>query len=662
MNSIRVKLIAYFVVIILVASSGLGLMATITATNVLEATINEELELLAEGYSAQIKSNVTNLKFELEKIAKSDAMKTMDWLTQKSVLESELNLTDSFTSFFIVDTKGKAKFPDGTIVLVDNRDYYLEGIKGKTYFSELHINKISNNLEFMVSSPIDNNGIKGLLVGIIDATWLSNTIRNLKLKESGYAFVVDQGGTLIAHPNIETVKNKDNMIEKAKVDTELEPLAMIFKLMTEGKSGTSSYKYTGIEKYLGYSPIGFQGWSVGVSAPESELFAGIRNLQKMLLIITSSIIGITVVIIYFIGGTFVKPLLLITENAKTLSRLELKFDIPNKLLKDKSEFGILARSFETINSNMIDVINEITGAYGELSTSSRVLSETIVDNSASAEEVSVAVESIANGASSQAYEVEIAAKELQELGVSIEDSQGKANEVNESTIEVTTVARIGKNTIDSLRIAFQENIEISEKVKANTEALSEQSKSIEGILETIRTIASQTNLLALNASIEAARAGDAGKGFAVVAEEIRKLAEETEDATSNISNIITAMSDKVEIAHEDMNKSTIVVGNVNGYISETVNSYEAIEGSISNLQIQFEKLFNGLSFISDKKEKTFMAIESISAVSQESAATTEEVNASVEEQTASMEELSKSSEVLVEIGNGLGEIINRFQL
>jgi methyl-accepting chemotaxis protein len=213
-----------------------------------------------------------------------------------------------------------------------------------------------------------------------------------------------------------------------------------------------------------------------------------------------------------------------------------------------------------------------------------------------------------------------------------------------------------------LKKEYSSILEMTGKVKNNTQDLSEHSKSIVDILNTISNIASQTNLLALNASIEAARAGEAGRGFSVVADEIRLLAEETAKATGNISNILGAMTNKIDTADSNMNEAGVIVEKVNNYLEQTVESYEVIEESASELINRFDDLEKSLRSIDENKASTFTAIESISAVSEQSAASTEEVNASVAEQTSALEEIAKSSEELAEISNKMKQIINKFKL
>ena len=107
-------------------------------------------------------------------------------------------------------------------------------------------------------------------------------------------------------------------------------------------------------------------------------------------------------------------------------------------------------------------------------------------------------------------------------------------------------------------------------------ALGEKSKEIGNIVDTINQISEQTNLLALNAAIEAARAGEAGRGFAVVADEVRKLAEESGNATQQISNLIKSIRDEIDGAVKSMSENTAQVEEGSKGVSEAVKAFEIL--------------------------------------------------------------------------------------
>ncbi|WDV46658.1 methyl-accepting chemotaxis protein [Clostridiaceae bacterium M8S5] len=661
-KSVKVKLIAYFSIVIILISGGLGIMATYSSMVALNRTVYEELIELSKAYSKYIQAEIRESQVVIEAITHRNVIKSGMWSEKSIALKDEISKNKKFTDMFIVNTSGTARTLSGKTANVKDRAYFKEAMKGNSYFSDLCENKISKALEFYVSAPVKENGrVSSVVVGIIDAKLLSEAIKNVEIKESGAAFILDKNGTTIAHKEYEKVETKQNLIKIARQNEDLKALGMMGEKMIAGETNGESYQLMGKTYYSGYCPIkGTNGWSIGIRAGEAELMKDGLELRRNLIIAIIVALVLAVITVYIVGSNFVKPITLVTDHAGVLADLDLTRQLPQKYLNSKDEFGDLARAFQTISINMIDIIKNVQGSAGNLTQASKLLADTINENAATAEEVSKSVEGIAVGATTQAEESEKAVKELSDLGDVIVSLQKIGTETKEGTDKVRNITIDGKETVGKLKTEFGFNLEMTGKVKQNTEELEKQSKLIVNILDTIANIASQTNLLALNASIEAARAGDAGRGFAVVAEEIRKLAEETEQATGDISNILGVMTEKVDIANNNMNKAEQIVKGVNVYLEDTVTSYGYIDSATKEFSLMFENLLDALKKIDVNKNRTFAAIESISAVSEESAASTEEVNASVEEQTASMEEMAKASEELAAIAATMEEITKKF--
>lgn len=662
-KSIKFKLVAYFSILIIVISGSLGVMASISSVKALQKSVDEELVEVAKAYSIYIESELVKAEVIMDGIANRNAIKSWDWDQQKKAMQYETQRHDIIADMFIVDKNGDAYFTNGKRANVSEREYFKEAMQGNSYFSDLLYSDVTEELEFFVSAPIKGNGIEGAVVAFVKSDYFSNAIKDIQSsKSTGGSFIVDDKGTTIAHKDMAVVERQDNVLQLAKEDKELIPLAQVIEDMIQGKSDTKNYKYQGEAYYCGYYPIKSTGWSLAIKAPEKELLAGVFELRNKLIIMIIVAILIAVVITYYVSGMVVNPLELVTEHVMTIANLDLRTKLPEKLVKREDEIGDLGRAIDVIIESTKNIVINMQGSSNELLESSTRLSDTINENTMSAEEIAKAIEGIASGATSQAQEAESAVSELSQLGELITESQNVSIEVNTSAKKVENLTLKGKDTLAKLKKEFGLNLDIAGQVKNNTEELEEQSKSIVDILAIISNIANQTNLLALNASIEAARAGEAGKGFAVVAEEIRKLAEETESAAGNISGILGTMTNKIVIANENMDKAGAIVGNVNIYLDETVDSYDVIQDSMKALIHQFKKLEKALEYINEGKTKTFMAIESISAVSEESAASTQEVNASVEEQTASMEEMARASEELTLIADKMEKIIEQFTI
>lgn len=282
------------------------------------------------------------------------------------------------------------------------------------------------------------------------------------------------------------------------------------------------------------------------------------------------------------------------------------------------------------------------GVTDEMNTFVRNINNISDSMMRTSEEISGVVEQVADGAVSQAENTQNAASILNgniETLKSIVESENDNKKELETALEkinnsYKNVENTSKNIVDTLE-KFNE-------VKNKGIELEEKANNITSIVSIVCQISEQTNLLALNASIEAARAGEAGRGFSVVAEEVRKLAEETQDAVEDINsnlaqfvNEINILVDKIEIQYGVLQNETSNLENVRAISLDATKSVQIVAASMIKTINELDKEANSISEIYDN-------IESLSAIAEENSASSEEVSANVSNYTNEIRNLIES--------------------
>ena len=417
--------------------------------------------------------------------------------------------------------------------------YYSPIAAGKGIWSKPYVDSISNVNMISYTMPIY---LDGKLVGVAGADisfeYLKSMILDTKLYDTGYAFMLSDDLTYIIDKNITDGETKLDTTENG-----------IYKSLaadiTKNKQGVSKLNYMGVKSLIGYHTLD-NGLIIGVVAPVAEVNKSASKIMYVILIISCASIVLSFAVGYIMSKRISVPVENVSKILIETSNFDFKQDISKKFLKSKDEIGMLAKSINTMQKAMREIIQGLVLEAEKVASSAASteidiaeLRSNIDDVSATTEELSAAMEET----SASTMVMDATSTDIEEAVKGISE---KAREGAEAATDISKRAeKLKENAIASQKAAKSTHTEIDAKLE---EAII-QVRAIEKIgeiTETILQITEQTNLLALNASIEAARAGEAGKGFAVVASEIKKLAENSKHSVSQIQSVIGQVVSSVD--------------------------------------------------------------------------------------------------------------------
>ncbi|HEY9578137.1 MAG TPA: methyl-accepting chemotaxis protein, partial [Pseudobacillus sp.] len=408
-----------------------------------------------------------------------------------------------------------------------------------------------------------------------------------------------------------------------------------------------------------YDTVEGIGWKIGTDYDQQALLGLSKSIKKALTITGIIILLLMIAAVLYILNQAIKPIYILGNSAREVAKGDLSVQVP---VTSRDEVGELAKAFNEMVTSTREIISVVNHSADNVTGAAENLSAVSEETNASSEQIAVAINEIAKGAAKSSEESSEATERSHHLGDQINRIANQAKEMNEAARQTEGVQKAGLKQVQSLGLSNNETKVYIDEMEGVILALETKIKSIELIMQTITDISSQTNLLALNASIEAARAGEHGKGFAVVAEEVRKLAEQSAQATDQVKATISDIQEGSGQAVEQMSKTRA------NFDSQTA-AVEATEAIFKELSTLVEKMEGSVSVINGEiveaasaKEEVLQVMEQIAASSQQSAAASEEISASADEQMRAIQSVAMSSERLMELSIELKSAVNRFKL
>jgi len=661
-SSIRFKLIVGGILVVLVPLLACGYVATTNAAKVATELSRANAQSIANGSATEIAATYEGeLKFASAFASRTQVKIAAEAVNAKGiegaagnvdVIRADMKkrfekLNNSYSGIFLTDAAGvvyaEASEPgeDLNALNIGQQSIFQEAKTSKqTVSGDIERSQTTNKLFMLLCGPVfsENGTFLGVFGALLKVKALTDLIANKRIGQTGYSFMTDSSGLIIAHPDEKNI---------LKLDLKTLPgMEKITQAMMAGQSGAESYAYKGFDKVAGFAPIKQKNWSVAATQNADEFLASAVAMRKTIGLIGLVSIALASGIIFLAASSIIRPINRAVASLKDIAQGE--GDLTMRLaVTSKDEVGDLAQWFNVFIEKLQKIVIQISDNTNLVHKSVDELSGIAADLTNNAEETSGRADNVATAAEEMSVN-------LNSVAAAMEQSTINTTMVASAAEEMTaTINQIAHSAEQAHAISLQAVNQASSTSNKMAE-LGDAAQAINKVTEAITEISEQTNLLALNATIEAARAGEAGKGFAVVANEIKELAKQTAAATMDIKNQIDGVQETTRATVEEIDQISKIIHEINNIIATMSMSVGEQSKATEEIAANIAQASIGLGEVNENVSQSSVVAKTITQ-------DISGVNTAANDISNSSQQVKTSSEQLQGLANELQGVVNIFK-
>ena len=673
--SMRTRLLVVVLSLMVISLGVLAVLSYYFSKQSLTRSVDETAVVIGTDYANRVQASLNERVVCMQELANHPYIREGNSFEQIIVVMDEAQKRlGKFDSFAFISLDGNAVRINGNMIYLGDRDYFREVVKKrKPFISDPIVLKATGRLSIVMAVPvIDNGRLTGVLESTIALTNLNDLVQKIKFENDGYGIIADKNGMLLADARNRELVGKLNMLGKktdanfmAGVNSLDDRLIFLFKEASDsGKQVKGTHTFLDATLLMSvFTPIelpGNQRWIMIVSAPQEEVAHEVVRISKILLIATIVCVILGAIVIVFISSRFAGPIGRIRDESLLLADGDLrqrKFDTCSH-----DEIGQLADAFKQMAGKLRKLITQVQSKAENVAASSEELTASTHQSADAAGQVTKSITEIAGMADTQAISVNQIMIVAQDISERVYQISQVASDVSDTATATSKVAEQGDQVVGQTVKQMNEIGQNTADTQLTIDELSKSSRNIREIVTLISSIAGQTNLLALNAAIEAARAGEQGRGFAVVAEEVRKLAEESNQAAQQIDILVEKNQLNLDQVVAKTQAQEVGIQTGISLFHETGETFRKITDAIFHLSAQIKNISESIQQIAEGNQTLVQSIKKIDTSSKQVASESQHISAAIEEQSGSMQQIASLSQNLAVLADDLQTAIAKFKL